>query len=448
MKSKDGGRLLLLDDETNYRRPLADLLRGEGFEVVDVGTLEEARACLRREKFDLALVDYDLRHDKASQQHGLTGLDLLKTPVYPMPPVVMITNKVGVSEAAQAMKAGAADFLEKEHSTSKSALTAIRNHIEIGRLLQDRNERYPLKGSGPALSQLRDLITRWARTRASVLILGETGAGKEAVARALHNLSPRNLKPCVTVNCPTLKGDLVRSELFGHTKGAFTGATEDREGAFERARGGTLYLAEVGDLPPDVQAELLQVLADGEAKRVGSDQIYRTDVRIVAATNRDPKEVLRRDFHDRLAEVVLTVPPLRSRREDIPEIADYWLERLGQEEKRRRELSPEAMDLLSRVDWPGNVRELVHFLEHLVVLGKSEAVISAEEIRQYLSAEPLTGRDPFDPKLTYSEALICFNRQLLTNRLTLHKGVKREVAQSLDISPTALYDKLHLCGLM
>ena len=433
-------RLLVLDDEPGYRKFLADMLRGEGFQVSEAGDVAQAQEVLRKVRIDLALVDYMLKG-------GREGIELLQTPVVPLPPVVMISNKAGVREAAQAMKLGAADFLDKSEPDVERILSVIQSQLRMGKLLNDRLEQYPLKGSGPAMTRLREQTARWACSPASVLILGESGTGKEAIARALHFYSPRKFKPFVVVNCPALPEGTVDSELFGHVKGSFTGAHKDTPGAFERAKGGTLYLAEVGELPDWAQSKLLQVLSDGEIRRLGSGQYSAVDVRLVAATNRDPKEALRPDFAARISDVILEAPPLRQRREDIPEIVDCWMERLCAEEKRFRRLTPEAMELLQTADWPGNVRELIRFLRRLIVMGQDSDRIEADEVRHLLGGGCLPGRDPFDPELSYAEAQGCFDRELISRRLKQYEGVKQEAARSLGLGRTTLYEKMRGCGL-
>ncbi|MFH1861944.1 MAG: sigma-54 dependent transcriptional regulator, partial [bacterium] len=305
----------------------------------------------------------------------------------------------------------------------------------------------PMIGSSPAMQKLRLQTFRWARASANILILGERGTGKEAVARALHYQSPRAFEPFVSVNCPAIPEQLLESELFGCVKGAFTSADRDREGRLERAQGGTLYLAEIGDLPERLQAKLLHVLSESEACRVGSNQSYKLNVRFIAATNRDPKVVLRADFLERIAGGILEVPPLRDRREDVPEILAYWLDRLCAEDKTCRTISAEALAVLKCADWPGNVRQLIHFLRNLLVLGEEGTEITADEVRRNLGGTSVKSGDFFEVGLTYTEALLRFERELLTQRLTASKGNRSDVAKSLGLSRATLYEKLQRCGL-
>jgi two-component system NtrC family response regulator len=389
---------------------------------------------------DLALVDFQLRGTQK-------GIELLKDPVCPMPPVVMISNKVGIHETAEAMKLGASDFLVKGQSGAERILSVIRNQLLLSEELREKFERYPLKGSGAAMTRLRDQTMRWAGSAAPVLILGESGTGKEAIARALHLSSPRKFKRFEIVNCPALPETLAESELVGYMEGAFSEAKRDYAGAFERANGGTLYLAEVGDLSPSIQTKLLTILSDREIRRLGASRHQTVDVRIVAATNRNPEEVLRPDFRARISEVILKVPPLSERREDIPEIVACWMERLCAEEKRVRSVSPEAVKLIQAADWPTNVRGIISFLRQLIVLGKEEAVIGADEVHTLLDSDALQDRDLFDFDLAYSQAQICFDRELLTRRLALFEGNRTQVAESLGISRVTLWDKMKRCGL-
>ncbi len=434
------GSILILDDEPEpYRRMLAETLREEGYIVRETSNIEEARSAVQSETFDIALVDFLL--DGESR-----GTDFLQVPETRNIPVVMISAYANRSEVAEAMRQGAFDFLDKGES-SERLLSVIRNAVRYSRALHKPSDRFPMIGSSPAMRQLRDSIRRWARSKANVLIYGEPGTGKEAVANLLHQFSPRCEKPFVPVNCAGISDELSQSELFGHVKGAYSGALYDRKGAFEAANEGTLYLAEIGGLSKTVQAKLLHPLSLSEIQRLGSDEWRSVDVRVVAATNEKPEEVLRPDFLGRF-DTVIAVPALRERRQDIPEIVDYWMQRLCAEEQRYREISPGAVVYLMRMDLPDNVRDIIRILRNLIVMGEYGTAIQREEIEEFLESGATFQADPFDPTLSYREARLCFERELISQRLKMYAGSTTKTAQSLGLSRTSLFEKRRACGLL
>jgi DNA-binding NtrC family response regulator len=434
------GRILILDDEPEpYRRMLAETLQEEGYFVREASDVEEAQSAVQSETFDIALVDFLLGGESR-------GTDFLKIPEARNIPAVMISAYANRSEVAEAIRQGAFDFLDKGESTER-LLSVIRTAVRYSRALHRPSDRFPMIGSSPAMVQLRESIRRWAGSRASVLIHGEPGTGKEAVANLLHQFSPRCKKPFVPVNCSGISDELSQSELFGHIKGAYSGAVSDRKGAFEAADGGTLYLAEIGGLSPAVQAKLLHPLSLHEIKRLGEDEWRSVDVRVIAATNEKPEEVHRPDFLGRF-DAVIEVPPLRDRRQDIPEIVDYWMQRICAEEQRYREISPEAITYLMRVELPDNVRDIIRILRNLIVIGEYGTVIEKREVDAFIKDEPTSPGDPFDPQLTYRQARIHFDFMLISKRLQMFGGNTQETAKSLRISRATLFEKRRACGLL
>jgi len=372
-------RILVAEDELNMRRILGSILRSEDHEVVEVGTVGEARAAFRASPFDLVLTDHRMPDGE--------GLSLLAScrEVDATVPIVLLTAYATVELAVDAMKQGAFDFIAKPFMPD-TVRAVVARACEHTRLLRE-NERLrgqvkrlvgsgELVGDSAAMQALRELIARVAPTNATVLISGETGTGKELVARAIHSRSQRAQRPFVAVNCAGLSESLLESELFGHERGAFTGADRGRQGVFEAAHTGTLFLDEAGEMSLALQAKLLRVLMNGEVVRVGSTVPRMVDVRIVAATNRDLAErvrggLVREDLFYRLNVLPIAVPPLRSRREDIPQLVRHFLALAATDLKvPRREIVPSAMRKLEGYDFPGNVRELRNLIERATILAR------------------------------------------------------------------------------
>jgi two-component system nitrogen regulation response regulator NtrX len=375
--------LLIVDDEANIRSSLQGALGREGYDVDVAATLAEARAKLR-DAFDVVLLDVGFPSG--------SGLDLLAEIAAGTPDtvVVMMSGHASIDAAVTATRLGAFDFLEKPISLER-LLVLLRNATAT-QALRSENRRLqktwalPIVGRSPAIRKLLDEIERAGPSTARVLIQGEHGTGKELVARALHASGPRRAMPFVAVNCSAIPDELIESELFGHERVAFTGATQSRRGRFEEAHGGTLFLDEVGDLSPRAQTKLLRVLQEGELSRVGGNRSIRVDVRVVAATNRDLRErvasdAFREDLYFRLAVIPITVPPLRERAEDIPLLVGAFVTQVAQEVSMKpRSFSPGALDLLQRYAYPGNVRELRNLVERLVIATPG-ANIGAEQVR-------------------------------------------------------------------
>lgn len=443
--------LLIVDDEGNIRRSLRALLVSEGHRVRDAPTAETALAAVDERSPDVVLLDLALP--------GLSGLDALPLILErsPTSAVVMMSGQASLSDAVEATRRGAFHFIEKP-LTPEAVLLTVRGAGEVARardltraLREELGPDAELVGESRALERVRTLIRRIAPTEARVLVTGESGTGKELAATAIHGLSPRRDGPFIRVNSAAIPRDLVESEMFGHERGAFTGATERRRGRFELAHGGTLFLDEVADLGPEAQAKLLRALESGVVERVGGGQPVEVDVRVIAATHRDLRDEVeagrfREDLLFRLEVVPLHIPPLRERSEDVPALVEHALARL----RRRHGLpSPrfddEAIAVLRRYRWPGNVRELLNLVERLAILHAGERVSAAQVssvlpagVRAtgpgYLDDDPRPLRDRLDD---YERALIQgaldaadsnvaeAGRRLRTDRANLYRRMKR-----------------------
>jgi len=370
-------RILIVDDERNMRRILASNLAQDKHSVTEAAGLAEARACLSTNQFDAVITDQKMLDGQ--------GLDVLvcARDLDPALSVVFLTAFATVEFAVESMRQGAFDFITKPFQPEVVRATARRacEHTELLRendllkLTVDRLEgSAEIFGNSPAIFGVRDMIARVAPTNATVLITGETGTGKELVARAIHKSSPRAQKPFVPVNCAAFTETLLESELFGHEKGAFTGADRMRQGLFEASHEGTLFLDEAGEMSPATQAKLLRVLTDGKVLRVGSTKPRDVDVRVLVATHRDLEErarqgTFRQDLYYRLAVVPISLPPLRQRREDIPGLCELFCREVSRELKvPMRRISTRALEKLKRYDFPGNIRELRNLIERALIL--------------------------------------------------------------------------------
>lgn len=449
-------RVLLVEDDPAQRDELAGFLEDLGFEVHAAGEGQAALAALRRGRIDLVISDVRIP--------GISGVELLKEvrTIDPEIPVILVTAFGTVPEAVACLKNGGSDYLLKplnldqvEHSIAR-ALETRRLQREVADLRRRLGKLETLPGiitSGGPMAEVLSTIARAAPSQVSVLILGESGTGKELLARALHGASPRAEGPFVTVNAAALSASLLESELFGHEKGAFTGAERSRKGRFEAASGGTLFLDEVGDLVPEVQVKLLRVIQERVIERVGSNQPIPVDVRIVAATHRDlPAEVkagrFREDLFYRLAVVIVEVPALRHRRADIPLLIEHLLEKhLALAAGGQKQLSREALDLLVRYDFPGNVRELENIVQRALVLSRGDLIttadlpISVQRRRDDPSAEsPETGGER--EERTLPEAVQALERRMIESALAVEKGNQSRAAERLGVSERTLRYKL------
>jgi DNA-binding NtrC family response regulator len=379
---------LVVEDGQSQREILRDFLRDEGYDVVEAENGDKAIEAVKNGYFDLLLLDY-----KMPEKDGMTVLEEVKD-INTEIDVIMMTAYGSVDTAVRAMKAGAADYVTKPIELEE--LRILIDRIAERQTLRKENEilREELRGKGvtadqiifksAAMSEVVNLSGRVANSSATVLIQGESGTGKELLARLIHNLSPRSERPMIVVNCAALSENLLESELFGHEKGAFTGASRRRIGRFEEADGGTLFLDEIGELSPAVQVKILRFLQEREFQRVGGNRTIQSDVRIISATNRNLQgEVkdgtFREDLYYRLNVVTIAVPPLRERKEDLSPLIDHFLNRFAVENgKEIQGISSEARDLLLRYDYPGNVRELENIIERAVVITRGPVITSRD----------------------------------------------------------------------
>jgi DNA-binding NtrC family response regulator len=450
-------RVLIVEDEAGIRLALTGLLRRQGYEVVQCETGDDALARLEAEAFDFVLTDLALGN-------GPSGLDVLRTSRERQPetPVVMITAHGNEKIAVEAMKLGAEDYVPKPFDNDEIRLV-VRRALERTRLarenreLRERIERDfgmgNLVGRGAAMRRVFETIRKVAETDLTVLVRGESGTGKELVAQALHEASARKKGPFIAVNCAAISRELVESELFGHEKGAFTGADARRAGRFEAAHGGTIFLDEIGDMAPDTQAKVLRVLQERCFERVGGGKPIEVDVRVVAATHRDlEKDVaadrFREDLYYRLKVVELQLPPLRERPEDLPALAERFLGdvagRLGRPQKR---LSPEALGALVRHPWPGNVRELQNVIEQAAVLSGGDEI----EASELGLGAPGAAAAVTDETLPFSDAKRAaverFERDFLLRALRAHDGNISRTAEAIGMVRQSLQLKIRELGL-
>jgi len=446
--------ILVVDDEPQIRETVSGLLQDEGFEVLTAPEGEAAAKTVREELPDLVLLDVALP--------GKDGLEILKDlkDQYPTLPVIMISAFGSVENAVRATRLGAYDFIEKPPHADK-ILLSVRNALEMARLSEEnrrlRQQAAPVReiiGNSEAIKQVREQLRLVAPTPASVLITGENGTGKELVARALHFFSRRSHRPFVEVNCAAIPEDLIESELFGHEKGAFTGATSRRQGKFDLAHEGTLFLDEIGDMSLKTQAKILRILEEQRFERVGGGRPIQVDVRVVAATNKNLEEEIakgtfREDLYHRINVIPLNVPTLRERREDIPLLAQHFLKELAQENNAPEKiLTPQALEVLSAQPWPGNVRELRNLVWRLFLL-TAKPVIDVDDLP--LDSEAAAGPHR-DVSLLFHmpdfrEARARFEREFLKRKLEEYHGSVSATAEAIGLERSHLYRKLRNLGL-
>ncbi len=442
-------RILIVDDEQGIRAALTQLLEYEGYEVRSVSGGAEGIALYEQWRPQLVFLDVKMA--------GLDGLETLKRlrEKDPAAIVVMISGHATIQNAVEATQLGAYDILEKPLDTDRILVT-LRN--AIGRLdLSEENERlkatiesrYEIVGRSSAIRSLIDKIEKVAQTNARVLITGENGTGKELVARALHRGSARARKPFVEVNCAAIPGELIESELFGHMKGSFTGAIQDRTGKFEQADGGTLFLDEVGDMSVAAQAKVLRVLQDGEVTRIGGAKSRRVDVRVIAATNKKLEEEIaggrfREDLYYRLNVVPVHVPALRERREDIPLLIEHFLQQFARlDGVVPRGVDAATVDRLTQLPWPGNVRELRNTIERLLILASGPRLKVSDVER--LVGEGIAqagGMGSFEESATFEEFKLAAERAFLLAKLRQHDWNVAETARALEMPRSNLYKKI------
>jgi len=442
---KAKARILIVDDELVVRDSLGKWFTSEGYAAQPVGSAREALETIQHKEFDIALIDIKMP--------GMDGMELqarLKE-ADPELAVIVMTGYASVETAVQALKRGAYDYITKPIDPDElshlvaNALEHQRTRREVVRLREDLQEAAPGKeliGRSPAMKKVQELIEMVASTEATVLLTGESGTGKEVVARAIHNSGPRRYMPMVTIHCGALTETLLESELFGHEKGAFTGAQYRKKGKFEVADGGTVFLDEISDISLKTQTDLLRVLQEHEIVRVGGNQPIKVDFRCVAATNKNLEELVkagsfRPDLYYRLHVFCIDLPPLRDRREDIPLLVSHFLNKFCLATSRPvPQISAEALDLLTRHDWPGNVRELENAVERALVVGRGPEIRASDFSFQFEAQAPSTGRTLDDIERAHIERIL---------RETQHNMSR--AARILDIDRTTLYNKLRRYGL-
>ncbi len=435
-------RILVADDEQGLREFVSEALQDDGHTVVAVADGEQAAARLARESFDLLITDL-----KMPRMDGLELLRYARTE-QPETEVILLTAHGSVVSAVEAMKQGAFDYLEKPVSSPRELRLLASRALERRTLLAARDraarEAAPLPSlsyGDPAMTPVVEALRKVAPTNASVLLIGESGTGKEVAARTLHAWSARASGPFVAVNCAALPESLLESELFGHEKGAFTGATAARRGRLELADGGTFFLDEIGEMRTDVQAKLLRVIQDRRFERIGGSRTIEADVRWVAATNREPAALiasgaLREDLYHRLAVFPIHLPPLRERRRDILPLAETLLRRIGAQIGRSHlELDDEAKRVVEESRWPGNVRELANVLERAAILANGPRIGAADLRALNGTASPAAHADG-------GHSLADLEREAIERTLAATGGNRREAAQRLGIGLRTLYDKL------
>ncbi|HEY7424626.1 MAG TPA: sigma-54 dependent transcriptional regulator [Gemmataceae bacterium] len=441
-------KLLLVDDDDDLRQDLARLFRKQRHDVTVAVSGEEALDKAAHVRFDVALLDLHLP--------GISGIDVLAQLKEQQPELeaLMLTAHSSIETAVEAMRKGAYDYLTKPFRAADleihvqkafEKMQLQRRERQWLQQLSYESPRYRLVGSSPTMRKVVALIEKVAATDATVLVCGASGTGKELVARALHTNSPRRTRPLVTINCAALQENLLESELFGHEKGAFTGAVAAKPGLVEVAEGSTLFIDEIGEMAPGLQAKLLRVLEDGHYRRVGGTREMNADVRVVAATNRDLAEEIkngrfREDLFYRLNVVSIYLPPLRERRSDIPELIEHFLTSRPIGPLRSR-VDAEAMKALLAYSWPGNVRELANVLERAQILAENH-LITSEDLPENVLASTATPEQAADPR-----HLRAVERHHVQTVLQEEKGNKVQAARVLGISRRSLYrliEKYHL----
>jgi DNA-binding NtrC family response regulator len=445
-------KLLIVDDEKNIREGLAVSLQMDGYDVETAAAGDEGWK--RFQKGDIDLVITDLR------MPGISGEELLKriSAESPGVPVIVLTGHGTVENAVTAMRNGAYDFLTKPVNLERLSLLvkrALQNrelalrHHRLEEELEHKKQFETIIGSSVPMRRVFDTISRAAPARASVLITGESGVGKELVADAIHELSPRKGKPLIKVHCAALAASLLESELFGHEKGAFTGANAQRKGRFELAHRGTIFLDEIGEFSPHIQAKLLRVLQERELERVGGTGVIKVDVRLIAATNRNLEEDVkagrfRDDLYYRLNVFPLRIPPLRERKGDIVLLADHFTEKYAEKNNKLiKRISSTAIDLLTSYSWPGNVRELENCIERAVILS-TDMVIHSYNLPPSLQSPTSTSTEPIT---TLEAALSRLEKELIVEALKISEGNMAAAARRLGITERRIGLRVHHYGI-
>jgi two-component system NtrC family response regulator len=444
--------ILIVDDEKNYLVVLEALLGNEGYEIITADNAVDALHLIGDSELDLVITDIKMP--------GMNGMDLLAAAkkINNEMPVIMMTAYGTIEMAVEAMKKDAYDYITKPFQNENLKLTikkALENYrlVKENRLLnQALSDRYRFEniiGKSKPMLNIYDLIRKVSQSKASVLITGPSGTGKELIANAIHYNSPRKDRPLVSINCGALTETLLESELFGHEKGAFTGAVSMKKGRFELADGGTLFLDEIGEMPPSLQVKLLRVLQEMEFERVGGTKTIKVDVRILSASNRDIKEdvahgLFREDLFYRLNVITIEVPSLRERGEDIRLLVNHFIEKYGGDEgKERIDLSPEVWKFLYNYSWPGNIRELENVIERAVVLN-SGGVIGAKDLPDYFSGEEqvLDIERFIPPNAPLQKTLEQIEERLIRRALKECNNVQSHAAEMIGITKSLIQHKM------
>ena len=441
--------ILVVDDEVAICQSLKAILEDEGYQVLVTGSGEEAVNIVAEEMPQLVLLDIWLP--------GMDGLDTLKTihAAHPNVLVIMMSGHGNIETAVKATKLGAFDFIEKPLSLDKviilvnNALNVVRLEEENIRLKQKVSHQYELTGVSQVVNDLKEMISIVAPTNAWILIMGENGTGKELVARSIHHLSRRSHKPIVEVNCAAIPEELIESELFGHEKGAFTGATEKKRGKFDLAHEGTIFLDEVADMSLKAQAKILRILQEKKFERVGGNKVIDMDVRVLAATNKDLEIEMeagrfRQDLYYRLHVIPLRVPPLRERKDDSPLLTERFLQDFAVKEgEQPKRLTADAMEKLMDHNWPGNVRELKNIIERLIILTPANE-INADDIPELSLRNVPELQPPETAPVVDSlrDARLDFERQFIIKKLEEYDGNISKTAEAIGLERSNLHKKL------
>jgi DNA-binding NtrC family response regulator len=448
--------LLLIDDEETQLKSLKSYLERRNYQVYTASNGEEGFEIARKNTIDLVLTDY-----RMPGWNGLVVLRKIKE-LNPDIDVVVITAYGSIEDAVELMKAGAYDYLSKPIDLNelenliervKEKRQLIEENRQLRRQLEEKFKFESIISQSGEMETVLNTAGRVASSKASVLIRGESGTGKELIARAIHYSSPRKDKPFVVVNIAALAENLIESELFGHEKGAFTGASQQRIGRFEQANGGTLFIDEVGDIPLPIQIKLLRAIQFGEIERVGGSIPVKVDVRIIAATHRQLEDMIgegafRDDLYYRLNVVTIYVPPLRQRKTDIPVLAEYFIQKYAREnQKAVKGITAEALDRLMKYDFPGNVRELENILERAVVLSREENISVADLPGHTQLPAGKKVLDPYNYENKYEEKVRAFEKEMISSALDQTKGNQSAAARLLGMTERHLRSRLEKLGL-
>ncbi len=446
-------QVLIVDDDLAHRSMLKIIIKGWGYDVAEADDGEVAVEMVRNQSYDSILMDI-----RMVKMDGITALELIKE-YNPSIPILIMTAFSSVDTAVKALKIGAYDYLTKplDFDVLKLTLERMLDHTrlasenkELRSILEPNN--MGMVGNSDVIKELRKIIATIAPSDASVLIAGESGTGKELVANAIHSASSRAEKSFVAINCAALSENLLESELFGHERGAFTGADRRREGRFVQADGGTLFLDEVGEIPVSLQPKLLRALQQGEVQRVGSDTVEKVDVRVITATNRNlPEEVengnFREDLYYRLNVIALRVPALCERPSDIPLLAEYFMKKYSKKNRKSiKGLAPQAMDTLLRYAWPGNVRELENVIERAVIMTMGEYISTRELPLSLLAKENEAPIQPAQHTVLTGMSLDELERKAILATLEECEYNKSKTARRLGITRATLHNKLKRYG--